>query len=67
MGEPKDVPAETESRAEGGAAAGVSESVRVSATVAVGPDGQTRAVPERIARRVWVAAGARCSAASASA
>lgn len=61
MGEPKDVPAETESRAEGGAAAGVSESVRVSATVAVGPDGQTRAVPERIARRVWVAAGARCT------
>lgn len=28
---------------------------------AIGPDGQTRTVPERIARRVWVAAGGRCT------
>jgi hypothetical protein len=28
---------------------------------AVGPDGQTRTVSERVARRVWVAAGGRCT------
>lgn len=28
---------------------------------AVGPDGQTRTVAERVARRVWVAAGGRCT------
>lgn len=33
----------------------------VSATRAIGPNGQTRAIPERIARRVWIAAGGRCT------
>lgn len=28
---------------------------------AIGPDGRTRTVPERVARRVWVAAGGRCT------
>ncbi|WIY01836.1 SAVED domain-containing protein [Amycolatopsis mongoliensis] len=32
-----------------------------SATRAIHPDGTSRAIPERIARRVWVAAGGRCS------
>lgn len=32
-----------------------------SATRAVGPDGQSRTILERTARRVWVAAGGRCT------
>lgn len=28
---------------------------------AIGPDGQTRTVSERVSRRVWVAAGGRCT------
>jgi hypothetical protein len=33
----------------------------IASNKAIGPDGQTRAVPERIARRVWIAAGGRCT------
>ncbi|HVK20230.1 MAG TPA: hypothetical protein VM677_02605 [Actinokineospora sp.] len=32
-----------------------------AATKAVGPKGETRAVPESVARQVWVAAGRRCA------
>jgi hypothetical protein len=28
---------------------------------AIGPNGETRAIPERVARRVWIAAGGRCT------
>ncbi|WP_410574341.1 SAVED domain-containing protein [Amycolatopsis sp. cmx-4-61] len=51
MAEPSEPQTETESV----------DKVHVKPTVAVGPDGRTRTVPERIARRVWVAAGARCT------
>ncbi|MFS8102097.1 SAVED domain-containing protein [Lentzea alba] len=34
---------------------------KASATSAIGPDGLSRTIPERIARRVWVAAGGRCT------
>lgn len=33
----------------------------VSATMAIGPNGQSRTIPERVARRVWVASGGRCT------
>lgn len=37
------------------------EQVQISATSAIGPDGRSRSVPERVARRTWVAAGGRCT------
>jgi hypothetical protein len=33
----------------------------IASNKAIGPNGQTRTIPERIARRVWVAAGGRCT------
>ena len=37
------------------------KTAQISPTRAIGPDGQTRAIPERVARRVWIAAGGRCT------
>ncbi|MEV6236588.1 SAVED domain-containing protein [Lentzea sp. NPDC051838] len=34
---------------------------KASATRAVGPGGQSRTIPERVARHVWVTAGGRCT------
>jgi hypothetical protein len=61
MDEPDDLQVEMGNEAGSSATPGENDGIRVSATLAVGPDGQTRAVPERIARRVWIAAGARCT------
>lgn len=33
----------------------------LASNTAIGPGGQTRTVPERVARRVWIAAGGRCT------
>lgn len=37
------------------------KTAEVHPTKAIGPNGETRTVPERVARRVWIAAGGRCT------
>jgi len=45
----------------GSARSATQQTADFSPTRAIGPDGQTRTIPERVARRVWIAAGGRCT------
>jgi len=45
----------------GSATRATQQAADLGPTRAIGPDGQTRTIPERVARRVWIAAGGRCT------